>query len=180
MSEPTPVSPAPKNNLLITIIVAVIVLAIILGSWVLIKNQAMAPTGLGENKTPIRADNDQSAPLTAAEDDGYPDEIYSYAGAVAEINPDSIMIEVKAERNYLAKDTVIKILTDDQTEYVKISLPLKVELDEKGQPSGDILIRTDIARSDLAIGDEVTAISYTNIKGKTEITANRVELKELR
>ncbi len=113
--------------------------------------------------------------VTETNGDGMPDVFYSYVGEIMNIEQGKIVIEAKAENNYLVEDSQIGVLIDEETSLVKISIPKTLEEVESGE-SGKLFERTDIELGDLKVGDKVTVIAYENIKGKDEFTAKKVEL----
>ena len=162
-NQPVP-SSGGKKGILVLVVIAVVLL--IMAGVVLYMF-------ISSDKT--EQANTNTAPVTTEEDDGWPDAFYSYSGPIVSVNDDGIVINALADRNYVKSDREMSVLVDDQTSFVKITIPDRLEGVEPGQ-SGKLFERTEISKSSLKVGDMVTVIAYENIKGKTEFLAQKVEL----
>ena len=124
------------------------------------------------------AENISKQPVTekVEENDGFPKEFFSYIGNVISVSDSQIIINAPANKNYLKTDTQIIAEIDEATVVTKINLPTDGAAIAPGQ-SGKLIKRENISADKIRIGDQVTLISFENVKGKTQFTANKIEVK---
>jgi hypothetical protein len=107
-----------------------------------------------------------------------PEEIYSISGKIKKIEGNSIWIESQIRlsrlplpggKEFETKEIKVNILPE--TKIVKVEIaeipPLPPE-----EPFKEIPLKIE----DLKVGDQITVTSKENIKGKTEILADRIQL----
>lgn len=107
-----------------------------------------------------------------------PEEIYSISGKITKIEDKTIWIESKARVSQLPlpggkeiETKEIKVNTTDETKIVKIGTAVIPVL-----PTGEPFEETLLKFEDLKVGDQITVTSKENIKGKTEILAEIIQL----
>jgi hypothetical protein len=107
-----------------------------------------------------------------------PEEIYSISGKIKKIEGNSIWIESQIRVSQLPlpggkeiEKKEIKVNLTDETKIVKIEVPEIPPLPPE-EPFKEISLKFE----DLKVGDQITVTSKENIKGKTEILAERIQL----
>lgn len=103
-----------------------------------------------------------------------PNEVYSYVGEVTEVGNGQITVLAKKELNLLAADTTLTVKADANTQVIKRSIPRVLPAD--GGANLNLFKQENISLSDIAVGNQVTVVSPTNIRGVTEFTASRIEV----
>ncbi len=102
-----------------------------------------------------------------------PAEIFSYVGTVEKVENGQIIVLAQKDKNLLAADASLTVKADANTRVIKRTIP-KV-LPKEGSTAG-LFKQEEIALSDIAVGNQVTVVSATNIKGVTSFTASRIEV----
>lgn len=167
-----PMGTAPKGGSAKLIIGIVVVLVLIVaGYFIFFGSGGQPPTGTTNQPaagTNQPANGNQPTPPAATQ----PKEVFSYIGDVKSVGGDSITITAKATLNGLAADTTVTAKVNDSTAIIRRSIP-KVLPKEGGT---NLFKQETIKLSDIKVGDQVTAISATNVKGITSFTASRIEV----
>ncbi len=104
-------------------------------------------------------------------------EVRTAIGVISELGEDSFNIQAKASQNYFAKDASLTILVDSQTEYYRTISRTTLTEEEAEQPS--FSLPEDITFMDLVVGDQVVVVSKKNIRDKTELLAESIEVLEI-
>jgi hypothetical protein len=107
-----------------------------------------------------------------------PEEIYSISGKITKIEGNSIWIESQIRLSRLPlpggkefETKEIKVNVLPETKIVKVEIPPVPPLPTE-QPFKEVPLKFE----DLKVGDQITVTSKENIKGKTEILAERIQL----
>ena len=107
-----------------------------------------------------------------------PEEIYSISGKITKIEGNSIWIESQIRVSQLPlpggkefETKEIKVNVLPETKIVKVEIPPVPPL-PTGQPFKEVPLKFE----DLKVGDQITVTSKENIKGKTEILADKIHL----
>jgi len=107
-----------------------------------------------------------------------PEEIYSVIGKITKIEGNSILMESQIRVSRLPlpegkeiETKEIKVNLTDETKIAKIELIVPTTL-----PPKEIFKETPLKFEDLKVGDQINVTSKENIKGKTEILADRIQL----
>ena len=107
-----------------------------------------------------------------------PEEIYSVIGKITKIEGNSILMEsqIKVSRLPLPEGKEIekkniKVNLTDETKIAKIEMIVPTTL-----PPKEIFKETPLKFEDLKVGDQINVTSKENIKSKTEILADRIQL----
>ncbi len=96
---------------------------------------------------------------------------------LSKLKREKIILKVKNPINYgLAVNAEIIVSVNGKTEYLNVSQPKVLPQDIKPGESGSLFSQEKIAFSDLKAGDNITAVSSANIKGKTEFIAEKIEV----
>ena len=107
-----------------------------------------------------------------------PKEIYSFSGKITKIEGNSIWVEAKIRvsrfplsegKEFEKKEMKVNLVND--TEILKIEPIIPPSL-----PPEEPVKKTPLKLSDLKVGDRITVISKEDIKGKTEILADEIQL----
>ena len=101
-----------------------------------------------------------------------PTEVFSYVGEVSLIGASELKVLAKPVVNYLDKEVTLSVTVDSSTQIIRRTIP-KVIPKEGG---ANLFKQETIKLSDIAKGDQVTVVSASNIKGKTDFTASRIEV----
>jgi hypothetical protein len=107
-----------------------------------------------------------------------PEEIYSLSGKITKIEGKTIWIEslIRVSQFPLPEGKEIekkeiKVNLTDETKIVKIEMIEPIPL-----PPEEPFKEIKLSFKDLKVGDQITIISKENIKGKTEILADKIQL----
>jgi len=147
-----------------TIIVVVVVVVLAIAAYIY-----FSPGGsdVGPGGQPASPTGEAQAPTPSPT----PNEVYSYVGEVTAVGNGQITVLAKKELNLLEADATLTVKADANTQVIRRTIPRV--LPEEG---GEGLFKQDnISLSDISVGDQVTVVSATNIRGQTEFTASRVE-----
>jgi hypothetical protein len=107
-----------------------------------------------------------------------PEEIYSISGKIKKIEGNSIWIESQIRvsqfplpggKEFETKE--IKVNVSPETKIVKVEIP-EIPPPPPEEPFKEIPLKIE----DLKVGDQITVTSKENIKEKTEILADRIQL----
>jgi hypothetical protein len=107
-----------------------------------------------------------------------PEEIYSISGKIKKIEGNSIWIESQIRvsrfplpggKEFETKEIKVNVLPE--TKIVKVEI-LEIPPPPPEEPFKEIPLKIE----DLKVGDQITFTSKENIKGKTEILADRIQL----
>lgn len=101
-----------------------------------------------------------------------PNEVYSYVGEVTAVSNGQITVLAKKDLNLLAADATLTVKADANTQVIKRSIPRVLPADG----GANLFKQENISLSDIAVGNQVTVVSPTNIRGVTEFTASRIEV----
>lgn len=103
-------------------------------------------------------------------------EVYSYIGQIQTIGDKSLTILALANKNQsLTQDTTIAVNVTDKTKYVGMSIPKTLPKNPSQEELNELFKSQDITFNDLQVGDEVTVVSLSDVFGKTEMTATKVQ-----
>ena len=147
-----------------TIIVVVVVVVLAIAAYIY-----FSPGGsdVGPGGQPADTTGEAQAPTPSPT----PNEVYSYVGEVTAVGNGQITVLAKKELNLLEADATLTVKADANTQVIRRTIPRV--LPEEG---GEGLFKQDnISLSDISVGDQVTVVSATNVRGQTEFTASRVE-----
>jgi len=107
-----------------------------------------------------------------------PEEIYSVSGKITKIEDKTIWMEAQIRVSQFPlpggkeiEKREIKVNVTDETKIVKIEIP-EIPLPPPEGPFKEVLLKF----KDLKVGDQITVSSKENIKNKTEILADRIQL----
>jgi len=107
-----------------------------------------------------------------------PEEIYSISGKITKIEGNSIWIESQIRVSQLPlpggkefETKEIKVNVLPETKIVKVEMA-EIPPPPPEEPFKEIPLKFE----DLKVGDQITVTSKENIKGKTEISADRIQL----
>jgi hypothetical protein len=107
-----------------------------------------------------------------------PEEIYSISGKITKIEGNSIWIESQIRvsrlplpggKEFETKEIKVNVLPE--TKIVKVEMA-EIPPPPPEEPFKEIPLKFE----DLKVGDQITVTSKENIKGKTEISADRIQL----
>ena len=107
-----------------------------------------------------------------------PKEIHSFSGKITKIEGNSIWVEAQIRvsqfplpegKEFEEKEMKVNLVND--TEILKVEPVIPPPL-----PPEEPVKKTPLKLSDLKVGDQITVISKENIKGKTEILADEIQL----
>jgi len=104
-----------------------------------------------------------------------PPVVYVYNGVVQKVGQDYLLVAARSHNNYLAKDVVLKVLTDPQTEFKKRIFPGNISEETTIITTSEKLLKF----SDIKIGDLVEVHSEQNIRGLVDFTASQVKVLAL-
>lgn len=168
--------PEEKKNAVRGVVVAVIVIIILaLAAWLIFGSSGTSdqtgnqPSGLTNQTNQSATEQPTTAPV--------PNEVFSYVGEVTAVGNGQITVLAKKENNLLEEDTTLTIKADANTQVIKRNIP-KI-LPESGSGSG-LFSQENIALSDIKVGDQVTVVSPTNVRGVTSFTASRIEVLDIK
>ncbi len=181
MPNMAPAQPAaPKKGGAGKTVAIVVVLLVIIGlvAYFLMSSGGGKPGPMGGNQPqagdqPGQPAGDGTGPDGQPARPPAPDEIFSYVGTVKSVGNGQITVTVKPETNYVDQETTLTVRADASTQVIRRTIP-KV-LPEDGNLEG-LFKQENISLSDVKAGDEVTVVSSANIKGKTDFTASRIEV----
>jgi len=112
----------------------------------------------------------------AVKTDNFPAVINSYVGKIIAIANSEFTLAAPAAKNYLSQDKTLTIKISDKTVLTALTLPKTVT-----DPSKPLIIgKKLIAFKDLKIGDEVVVFAVENLKNKTVIAADSVEVQNIK
>ena len=107
-----------------------------------------------------------------------PEEIRSISGKITKIEDKAIWIESMVRVSQLPlpegkeiEKEEIKVNVSDQTKIVEVEMIEPLPL-----PPKELFKETQLSLKDLKVGDQITVTSKENVKGKTEILADRIQL----
>lgn|GEM_PF-2101584 len=176
--SPMPGGTANKKNIIIAVVVVVVVL--ILG-YLMSRGGDDNQTGSNtpDNGQPTAQQPGTNTPATPtpnqptpATPPPAPNEVFSYVGEVSSVGSSELKVLAKPIVNYLDKETTLSVTVDSSTQIIRRTIP-KVIPKEGG---ANLFKQETIKLSDIARGDQVTVVSASNIKGKTDFTASRIEV----
>ncbi len=147
------------------IIIAVVIVVILAAAAYLIFSAGSKPKQ--QPSGPAEQSTQTSAPEVAT-----PNEVYSYVGEITAVNNGQITVAAKKEMNLLEADANLTVMINPDTQVIRRIIPRV--LPESG--GGDLFKQENITASDLKVGDQVTVVSATNVRGITNFTASRVEV----
>lgn len=150
---------------LIMIVVVVVILAA--AAYLIFGSGGYKPGSTAKPNSPAAGQNEQTATPSAV-----PNEVYSYVGTVEKVSNGQITVMAKKDLNLLDADATLTVKADANTQVIKRTIP-KVLPAEGG---AGLFKQEDITVSDISVGDQVTVVSSTNVRGKTEFTASRIEV----
>lgn len=102
---------------------------------------------------------------------------FSYSGEIIEITSGKITVLAKAGQNAnLNKDKNIIVSMGNQTKFFRIEKPTTLPEELEAGQGSSIFIRQEITFSDLKTGDQIVAVSDSNIKNKTRFEAVKIEI----
>jgi len=105
------------------------------------------------------------------------EEVRSYIGIITKIEKDSFVIKAESERNKLDQDGDFIVQVTKDTQYFNTVTPISVPAED--EDTGSSVQITQAAFSDLKVGDEVVVASSSDIAGKSQFTAARVEILDV-
>jgi len=155
-----------RNNKTLMVIIALVVIVVIVIAVYAIVSKNIS------DKTDQKPENTNQENAQAG--DGFPTVFYSYSGLIETIGDNSIVIKASQDKNYLKQDKTITVRIDNETEFVSIKFPTKAA-DIETNNGGKLFQRDAISIQDLKPGDEITAISYENVKNQDSFLAKKVE-----
>lgn len=161
-----PSSSMPKaggaKGLIIAVVVVVLLAAV---AWLIFGTGGSKPKP-GQQATGPGAQGEETSEPSAV-----PNEVYSYVGEVTAVGNGQITVLAKKENNLLDKDTTLTVKADADTEVIRRNIPRV--LPESG--GAGLFTQENISISDLEVGNQVTVVSATNVRGVTNFTATRIE-----
>jgi len=166
-----PMSPAPKRNTTMIMVVVVVVAIILLALGYYLTSNHGQPQPTGKQPT-TNQPSEQTGNQPAV-----PNEVYSYVGEVTNVGNGDITVLAKPTVNYLTKETTLTVKITDQTQIVRRTIPKTLP---KNGDTANLFKQETIKASDLAKGDQVTVVSADNIKDKTDFTASRIEVLNIK
>jgi hypothetical protein len=102
-----------------------------------------------------------------------PQNLYSFSGKITKIEKNSIWVETQIRVSRLPlpegkefEKKEIKVNLTDETEILKVEYI----------PPEEPVRKTSLKLTELKVGDQINVISKENIKGKTEILADKIQL----
>jgi flagellar basal body-associated protein FliL len=173
---PDPISSTPTGSSLPTkkggskgLIIAIIVIVVLAALAYLVFGMGGGPSAApsGQPATNTNSQNQNTTPTSQV-----PNEVYSYVGAVTAVGNGQITVLAKKDTNLLDEDTTLTVKADANTQVISRTIP-KVLPTEGG---AGLFTQKDISVSDIKVGDQVTVVSSTNVKGVTTFTASRIEV----
>lgn len=160
-------TPKKGNTALVLAVVVIIALVLVAVGYYLSSNNGTAP-----DKTTNQPAGETNQTGQTTNQPAAPNEIFSYVGEVTGTSGDQITVLAKANANYVKTDTKLTVKADANTQIIRRTIP-KVLPKEGGT---NLFKQEAIKLSDISKGDQVTVVSATNVKDKTEFTASRIEV----
>lgn len=169
---PTSTPKSSRNTTLVLVVVALVAIAFVAVGYYLSYNNTGKPQEKETGQTTKTGEQKGEAPSKAA----VPAEFFSYVGEVKAVGDNELTVVAKPTANYVDKETTLTVKIDDNTQIIRRTIP-KVLPKEGG---ADLFKQATIKLSDISKGENVTVVSATNVKDKTEFTASRVEVLEVK
>ncbi|HBT92652.1 MAG: hypothetical protein UV57_C0009G0018 [Parcubacteria group bacterium GW2011_GWD2_43_10] len=162
-----PSSASPKKGAPMGLIIAVVVVVILAAVAYFMFSGGLKPKPGGQPTSPSgQTSQTEQAPVPT------PNEVYSYVGEVKSVGNGQITVFAKKEMNLLAADATLTVKADANTQVIKRTIP-RVLPEEGG---AGLFKQENISVSDIAVGDQVTVVASTNLRGVTTFTASRIEV----
>ncbi len=169
---PTSTPKSSRNTTLVLVVVALVAVAFVAVGYYLSSNQTEKTGGKETGQTAETTGQNGATPNQPV----VPAEFFSYVGEVKAVSDNELTVIAKPTANYVAKETALTVKIDAATQIIRRTIP-KVLPKEGG---ADLFKQTTIKLADIAKGETVTVVSATNVKDKTEFTASRVEVLEVK
>ena len=95
--------------------------------------------------------------------------VNSYVGEIVSITEASILVKAEKENNILEKNLILKVWVDEKTEFSALYVPKEISWQQK-------LVKDQLEKEDLKIGQKVVVLSQENIFGKQGFLAEKIEV----
>ena len=95
--------------------------------------------------------------------------VNSYVGKITTINNNNILIKALSDKNYLDKDTTLKITLDEKTQFIALYIPKILKKNVK-------ITKKVIDKNDLKVGQNIVVYSSKNLRNQTSFIAEKIEV----
>ena len=166
-----------QKNLIITIVV-IIILILIAGAIIWQYDfTSKSDVKLPDDSAKQQGSKSNFEPTEKKETEKkIPDEFFSYIGKITEISKNQIMLNALANNNNLLQDKILTVNLIEKTVFTKILIPKTLTKDSEK----DKIQKIKIKKADLKISQKVLVSADENVAGKTEFTASKVEVQEVK
>lgn len=163
---PSAGQPAKKSGAMGLIIVVVVVVVLAAAAYFIFGSSSFKPGAKPGANVPAANQNETAKPSQV------PNEVYSYVGTVEKVSNGQITVMAKKDLNLLDADATLTVKADANTQVIKRTIPRVLP----AEGGAGLFKQEDVTISDIAVGDQVTVVSATNVRGITDFTASRIEV----
>ncbi|MDP3986583.1 MAG: hypothetical protein U1C53_03265 [Candidatus Veblenbacteria bacterium] len=170
MADPIPSPSGATHTPAKAAVVAIIIAVLAVAAYFIFRPGGWTPPAGNQPTPPAEQTNQEPTPSPT------PNEVYSYVGEVQAVGNGQITVLAKKDLNLLEEDATLTVKADANTQVIRRTIPR--ELPEDG--GAGLFSQETIALSDVQVGNQVTVVSATNIRGVSEFTASSVEVLNIK